>query len=323
MSQRFPFGYPFGWFHVAYSHELAAGSSRAIHFFGQDMVLFRTDSGRACVLDAYCIHLGAHLGHGIHGHRDQGGEIRGDTIVCPFHGWRYDGDGYCVEVPYAKNMPPKLKDKPCLKAWPVSEKNGIVWLWYHPRGEAPLWQVADIPEANSSEWSEMDIHRWAIRTHTQEMAENGSDPVHFRYVHGTADVPDPQYMKYTGHEYKAETFNVLDTPKGQVTSVFSIYNNGPGQAVSTFSGLCDTLLQACVTPIDEELVAVNFAFQQKRDAEAAKTNLGKALIADICRQVDEDRVIWEHKKYQEKPILCDGDGPIAKFRKWYSQFYAD
>ena len=37
---------------------------------------------------------------------------------------------------------------------------------------------------------------------------------------------------------------------------------------------------------------------------------------------EQDIPIWNHKTYVEDPILCDGDGPIAKYRKWFSQFYA-
>ena len=43
----------------------------------------------------------------------------------------------------------------------------------------------------------------------------------------------------------------------------------------------------------------------------------------IHKQMDEDRIIWSRKKYFEKPMLCDNDGPFAKFRKWYAQFYAE
>ena len=45
-----------------------------------------------------------------------------------------------------------------------------------------------------------------------------------------------------------------------------------------------------------------------------------AIIANVCQQMEEDRIIWRHKRYFEKPLLCDGDGPFGKFRKWYSQF---
>jgi 3-ketosteroid 9alpha-monooxygenase subunit A len=35
----------------------------------------------------------------------------------------------------------------------------------------------------------------------------------------------------------------------------------------------------------------------------------------------QDVQIWENKIYLDRPILCDGDGPIGEFRRWYSQFY--
>jgi len=36
--------------------------------------------------------------------------------------------------------------------------------------------------------------------------------------------------------------------------------------------------------------------------------------------MEEDQIIWDRKQYFEKPMLCDGDGPFAKYRRWYSQF---
>ena len=61
---RFPLPIPSGWFVLGYSDELAPGQVEAIHYFGRDLVLFRTEAGEAAVFDAFCPHLGAHLGHG-------------------------------------------------------------------------------------------------------------------------------------------------------------------------------------------------------------------------------------------------------------------
>ena len=62
---RFPFSrYPNGWFQIAYSDELEKGQVVPLRYFGKDLVLFRTEGGEAQLLDAYCPHLGAHLGHG-------------------------------------------------------------------------------------------------------------------------------------------------------------------------------------------------------------------------------------------------------------------
>ena len=65
MSGRYPFpAYPNGWFRMAYSSEVAAGQVLALRLLGRELVLFRDEEGAAHVLDAYCAHLGAHLGVG-------------------------------------------------------------------------------------------------------------------------------------------------------------------------------------------------------------------------------------------------------------------
>jgi phenylpropionate dioxygenase-like ring-hydroxylating dioxygenase large terminal subunit len=61
------------------------------------MVAFRGTDGRAGVLDAFCPHLGTHLGHG--------GTVDGNNLKCPYHSWEFDADGKCHSIPYcSKDM---------------------------------------------------------------------------------------------------------------------------------------------------------------------------------------------------------------------------
>ena len=113
MSARFPFPVPTGWFAVAWSDELAPGEVRELRYFARDLVLFRTASGSAHVLDAFCPHLGAHLAQG---------RVEGDTLVCPFHAWAWDGGARCTHIPYAKRVPPNARTR----AWPVVERSGAI-----------------------------------------------------------------------------------------------------------------------------------------------------------------------------------------------------
>ena len=101
---------PNGWFAVAFSKELVDGEVKRVRYFGEELVLFRTRSGRAAVLDAYCPHLGAHLA--------EGGRVVGESVRCPFHGWQWDADGNCAAIPYCKRIPPTAKTR----AWPVIER---------------------------------------------------------------------------------------------------------------------------------------------------------------------------------------------------------
>ena len=88
--KRYPMPIPFGWYVVDYADELKAGDVKSVRYFGEDQVLFRTESGEISMLDAYCPHLGAHLGHG--------GIVNGECIECPFHAWRWKTDGKIGEI---------------------------------------------------------------------------------------------------------------------------------------------------------------------------------------------------------------------------------
>lgn len=325
MSKRYPMPIPYGWFAAMLSDDLEAGASKPLRLFGEDIVIFRSESGKVKALEAYCPHMGAHLGYGIHEHIGKGGEVRGETIVCPFHAWRFDGNGECVEVPYAKNMPPKVKDKRCLRVWPTDEKNDIIWMWHHPEGIAPTYSVDALPEFDDTSWGRAEVYRGTINTHIQELAENGADPAHFQYVHGTAEIPTPLSSDFNGRRRSSLLESRMHTPIGDITGRIELANNGPGQSAIRFSGICDTLLQGLVTPVEQDQVQVIFYFLQKKNeaGEVPTGGVAGALRADVIKQLREDTPIWEHKKYWPMPILCDGDGPIAKFRKWYSQFYVD
>ena len=126
--------FPNCWFQVAYSDELEPNAVMPLQYFGKDLVLFRGEDGKARVLDAFCPHLGAHLGYG--------GLVRENTIRCPFHAWRFDGEGRCVDVPYANKIPPLAK----LDAWPVCEVNGLIVVWHHMEGRPPAFELPVLPE---------------------------------------------------------------------------------------------------------------------------------------------------------------------------------
>jgi hypothetical protein len=69
---------------------------------------------------------------------------------------------------------------------------------------------------------------------------------------------------------------------------------------------------------------VRFSFMAKKVGNDSMTeNVRKAFIAEIERQLGQDIPIWEHKRMVERPMLCDGDGPIGIFRRWAKQFYID
>ena len=318
---------PFGWFQILYSSDLAPGDALPLHYFGQELVAFRTEDGKARVVDAFCPHMGAHLGYGIREHTGKGPKIVGDSIECPFHGWRWNGEGQCTHIPYARNMPPRVqKGESILGAWHVREVNQQILVWYHPEKEAPTWEPQVIPEASpdDSYWGDFQIFNWEINTHMQEMGENAVDAAHFHFVHGTDEVPENAFQAFDGHERSGKFVTKQPTPRGVIDGVIETKSFGPGLSIVRFSGIYDTVLLANVTPIENEKTRAMYAFIQPKETEGSlgKT-VGKAIIANICQQMEEDQIIWDRKQYFDKPLLCDGDGPFAKYRRWYSQFLVE
>lgn len=311
-TARYPMTpYPNGWFQVAYSDELEAGKAEPLHYFGQDFVLFRGEDGVARIFDAFCPHLGAHLGYG--------GKVDGNSIRCPFHGWCYDGEGKCVEIPYGKRIPPTAK----LRPWNVVEVNGLVMLWHHAEGKAPEWQVPVVPEYGLEGWTPYVKRRWKIRTHNQDMAENSVDRAHFHYVHGTLTVPE-SHATTDGPRLSVSSKMKMGTPMGEVEGSIESDSWGFGFGKVRFNGIVETSLVTSVTPIDGEFVDVRFSFSVKSLGDERTTRgVGKALIADIDKQMREDIPIWENKAFLDRPVLCDGDGPIGLFRNWCKQFYSE
>ena len=311
---------PFGWYALACSADLAPGDVRPLYYFDEHLVLFRTEDGQAHVTAAFCPHLGAHLGYG--------GRVEGNAIICPFHGWRFDGDGVCVSVPYARAIPRRAANGPCLYSYPVQERNRMIWAWHHPRRLPPLFTLDDIPELTDPDWSEPTRFEWEVNTPIQESGENAVDVAHFVTVHGASEMPE---AKITLAGYRRETEVTALVPAidedgnidpSRLDKMYLVTSScGPGMSTQTFELGARTVMLATVTPITPARMKLCFNFTKRLDTPARFNPLVDGLIAEIVRQVEQDIPIWEHKVFREAPILCDGDGPIAKYRRWFNQFY--
>jgi phenylpropionate dioxygenase-like ring-hydroxylating dioxygenase large terminal subunit len=308
LNPRYPFSpYPNGWFRAAYSHELDPGEVKTLGFFGQELVLFRTEGGEARLFDPFCPHLGAHLGFG--------GQVDGESLRCPFHHWEFDGEGRCSHIPYAKRIPAKAK----IRSWPVVERYGLIFFWHHRDGEAPSFEIPEIPEIGDTGWTTPDIMHWQVRANWLDMNENCVDQAHFKFIHGTRTIP-PTTARAEGHLHVAESIFTMTVPGGEAEATLVTLDYGPGLQLVRISGLIDTLMINTSTPMDAENTDVSFCYTVRAEGETRKMHLAEAVVKDLKQQFEHDRPIWENKAHWERPVLCDGDGPIPGYRKWYRQF---
>jgi len=327
-KKRYPMPIPFGWYVVAYPDDLKMGDVQSVRYFGEDQVLFRTESGQVSMLDAYCPHLGAHLG--------EGGCVHGETIECPFHAWRWNTDGTVAEIPYAKNIPPKAKETKIFH-YPCVEVNGFIWAWHHLLGEEPTWEVPAIEGFNGEDdkWGKEHYYEYNINTVLQEIAENDVDQAHFPKVHGSPSLPETEsiqdgvYRKTiaetlmnpnndsVSEEYKDDTQEMF-------TTTFTRESWGLGTVGLKMINLPpdggEFIMVNASCPVDSKHSILRWTMRVSKDIE---DELGMMIIDSIANGVLDDMPIWDNKSYVSDPILCDGDGPIAKFRKWVTQFYSE
>jgi phenylpropionate dioxygenase-like ring-hydroxylating dioxygenase large terminal subunit len=317
--------FPTGWYALCFADELGAGQLLSGRWFGRELVVWRSGSGRVAVMDAHCPHLGAHLGHG--------GRVEGDAVRCPFHGFRFDGDGACVGA-YG-GRPPKVR----AGTWPVAERDGVVLTWFDAAGRPPGWEV---PVADSGGFGPLHHHTWpSLRTHPQETSENSVDLGHFAEVHGYTEVRELAPVQADGPvlrtRYSMTRANPFVPFLAPIRTEFDVAVHGLGfsRVDARIEGQAlRTRHLVLATPVDDGVVElrIGVAVEVRSPGQIARP-LGwiprrwiTALVGSLALRayrddVSQDFRIWQHKRWVDPPGLAEGDGPVGPYRRWARQFY--
>jgi len=304
---------PFGWFAVAMSSDIMPGEVRTLRYFGTEFVAWRGEDGEIRVIDPTCPHLGAHLG--------VNSVVEGNDLRCPFHHWTFDGDGAVSNISYTKVIPPKLKKKDCVPSWPVVESAGVIYVWYHPRREAPMWEVAKLPECTQgAEWVLCETHEWIVNIHIQEITENGQDHAHFAAVHGVPGAPSAEF-KLDGWCRRNTVTAEMNTPRGPMQGKIDMCATGPGQSMTEFTDVTNVLMAQQLTAIDSGHTHQRWQLYHPTGISEGKMRVTKARMRDLVKQVVQDMPIWANKKNLTQPFLVEGDGPLMAYRAQYAKFY--
>ncbi|TAM92965.1 MAG: 3-ketosteroid-9-alpha-hydroxylase, partial [Jatrophihabitans sp.] len=130
-----------GWHCLGVVSEYTDGKPHAVEAFGQKLVVFQAGDGSVNVLDSFCRHMGGDLSQGT---------IKGNEVACPFHDWRWGGDGKCKQIPYARRVPPRARTQ----TWTTLVQDGLLFVWNDPEGNPPPPEVTipRIEGAESEQW---------------------------------------------------------------------------------------------------------------------------------------------------------------------------
>ncbi|MPY96451.1 MAG: Rieske 2Fe-2S domain-containing protein [Actinophytocola sp.] len=315
-----------GWHCIGLAKDYKDGKPHAINAFGTKLVVFQGGDGKLNVLDGFCRHMGGDLTQGT---------VKGNEIACPFHDWRWGGDGKCKSIPYGKRVPLRARTR----SWLTCEENEQLFIWHDPQGRPPGDELA-IPRIDGvfgDDWSNWTWDSILIDgSHCREIVDNVVDMAHFFYIH----FGFPTYFKnvFEGHiaSQYLNTKGRPDVDEGNYGGAENLLRSeahyyGPSYMINhlhnTWNGIeIDNVLINCHYPVTHDSFVLQWGVKVKKlpglsDEQADKVagkfakNVGKGFLQDV--------EIWKNKTRIDNPLLCEEDGPVYQLRRWYEQFYVD
>ena len=323
-AQAAPTRFARGWHCLGLIRDFGDGMPHSINAFGQKLVVFRSGDGKINVLDSYCRHMGGDLSQG---------EVKGNEIACPFHDWRWGGDGRCKQVPYARRTPRLARTA----TWTTLEQDGMLFIWNDPEHKPPPPEVTipRIEGATSGDWTDWHWYTTVVQSNCREIIDNVVDMAHFYYIHGAL----PTYFKniFEGHvatqymngEGRPDMGGTEGSQMLGNTSVASYY--GPSFMIDDLTyhyeqGDAKTILINCHYPIDSNSFVLQYGIiVKKSDSLPGDEAMRTAIkLGDYVKLgFEQDVEIWRHKARIDNPLLVEEDGPVYQLRRWYQQFYVD
>ncbi|MER6633226.1 Rieske 2Fe-2S domain-containing protein [Streptomyces sp. NPDC000987] len=318
-----------GWHCLGLAQDFTDGKPHTVHAFGQKLVVWASADGTLNVLDAYCRHMGGDLSLGT---------VEGDDVACPFHSWRWGGDGRCTGIPYARRVPMRARTA----AFPTLQQDGLLFVWNDPEGNPPPADVTipRIEGATRDDWTDWSWYSVRIDgSNCREIVDNVVDMAHFFYVHYSF----PTYFKniFEGHtaiqlmkgvgreDVRRPQAEGSGAPKmlGQ-TSVATYH--GPSFMIDDLTyhyedGDTNSVLINCHYPIDENSFMLQYGIIVRRAEHMGESadEVAEKLGEFIKIGFEQDVQIWKNKARIDNPLLCEEDGPVYQLRRWYEQFYVD
>ncbi len=315
-----------GWHCLGLADAFRDGKPHAVQAFGTKLVVFADTAGALHVLDGYCRHMGGDLSQGT---------VKGDEVACPFHDWRWGGDGRCKAIPYAKRIPLRARTR----SWLTLEQNKQLFVWHDPEGNPPPEDVVvpRIDEAFDEQWTDWTWETLVIDdAHCREIVDNVVDMAHFFYIHYAF----PTYFKNVFEGHVATQYmhsrGRPDAGSGGYAGEDMLLRSeasyfGPSYMINplttSYKGIeVEVILVNCHYPTSASSFVLQYGLIVKKldglDDETAD-RIARKYSDMFGEGFLQDVEIWQNKSAIQNPLLCEEDGPVYQLRRWYEQFYVD
>jgi phthalate 4,5-dioxygenase len=195
------------WLPVLMAEELPGNDCPPVRvkLLSERLLAFRDSSGRLGLIDEFCAHRGVSLWFG----RNEESGLR-----CPYHGWKYDVTGQCIEVPSEpeeSGFCRRIK----LASYPLIERGGVLWAYMGPPEKAPPlpeWEFATVPAPQRFVTKRLQECNWL------QAMEGGIDSSHVSFLHRGDLNSDPLFRGARGNQYNMAdsrpVFEVVESTGG-------------------------------------------------------------------------------------------------------------
>lgn len=160
------------WYVAEDSDAIPKNGHKRIRLCGLDFVIWRNDEGEAFCLSDVCIHRGASLG---------GGQVVEGSIECPYHGWRFGGNGMCTRIP-SLGKDAKIPPRARVDSYPVIERYGWIWVFLGEAAEEDRPPLPVLEQWGDPKWR-LIRGEYMWKANYARIVENGTDPSHAAFVH--------------------------------------------------------------------------------------------------------------------------------------------
>jgi phenylpropionate dioxygenase-like ring-hydroxylating dioxygenase large terminal subunit len=234
------------WYVVAFKREIGRSLLKRT-ILGQRVVMFRTEAGEPVVLEDRCAHRSYPLSAGI---------LDGDSVVCGYHGMRYDKAGDCIEVPSQASCPKGIG----VRRYPVAERGPFVWGWFGAEAAADPAHIPATPWLESEQWAYSEDY-FHLPGNYVSLHENLLDLTHLSYVHASS-FGTPEYARAPYEVQSSEgryriTRSVVPTRLPPVWAVPTGLNHDHAARIATSEFVAPGLHVVSVTFYDNDLPAGN------------------------------------------------------------------
>lgn len=158
------------WYLVCLEDELTKQNPLGKKILGQEIVIFKTNSGNIQVLENRCCHRNVALSMGY---------VKDEAIKCAYHGWEFDSSGTCINIPSLADKT-QIPSTACVKKYPVQVKHHMVWAFFGENDKASNITLPPMPELAKFPYV-FNYHE--VKADIKLVAESLIDPYHIDHVH--------------------------------------------------------------------------------------------------------------------------------------------